>query len=117
MNIIEFSQKYFNLKNSWHHILFYQILQGNWTQTDKKTISLNRDHSVYNKVVPLKKNSSVLILAPRFHSKSTIVSFIYPLYLITQNPNIRILVVSANEEIATSFVRQVLYQLENNETL
>lgn len=110
MDIVSFANKYFsfNEKNNWHHILFYRLLTSGYIQDKTGVITLNKQD---------KKNRSILVLAPRFHSKSTIVSFIYPLYLICKNPNIRILIVSANEEIASSFVRQVLFQLENNEAL
>lgn len=120
MSIAEFSQKYFNFKNNWHHLFFYDLMEDNLLQINGKFYLKGRRyydktgrHYVKTKI----ENRRFLILSPRYSAKSTIVSFIYPLYLICHNPNIRILVVSANEDIATSFVRQVLYQLENNEKL
>lgn len=120
MTLHEFSSKYFNFTNNWHHLLFYDILSDEVFQMeDKKLYPPFKNFVINGKSTYVKKreNKRVLILSPRFSAKSTIISFIYPLFLICTNPNIRILVVSANEDIATSFVRQVLHQLENNEKL
>lgn len=116
MSLQEFSEKYFNFKNNWHHLLFYDILSDNVRQIEGVLYRVGKRRNT-REYVKKTYNRHILILSPRFSSKSTIISFIYPLYLICQNPNIRILVVSANEDIATSFVRQVLHQLENNEKL
>jgi predicted phage terminase large subunit-like protein len=58
-----------------------------------------------------------MMLAPRFHAKSTCFTIMYPLWKILQNPNIRIMIVSANQEIAVSFVRAIIQQLENNQDI
>jgi phage terminase large subunit-like protein len=106
--ISEFSKKYFDFNNNWHHELFYLILENKVIQKDGR---------FYPNKKKKKKNKNILVVVPRFHAKSTVFSFIYPLYEITRNPNIRILVVSANEDIASSFVRQTMTALQNNEKL
>lgn len=127
ISLQDFAAKYFNFENNWHHILFYDILQNKVVERrflnlkeHKPLLDVPGERAVIKgKRYRVKEhfNRHILVLSPRFSAKSTVFSFLYPLYLICQDPNIRILVVSANEEIATSFVRQVLYQLENNELL
>lgn len=105
--LIPFSEKYFGFQNNWHHKLFYLILENYIIQKDG-VFCVNRENKV---------NKNILVLSPRFHAKSTVFSFVYPIWEIVKNPNIRILILSANEEIASSFVRQQMTALENNEKL
>ncbi len=62
-------------------------------------------------------NDRVLFLAPRDHAKSTLFSFIYPLYRIVKNRNIRISLVSDTQTQAYKFVKAVRFELENNDKL
>lgn len=54
-----------------------------------------------------------LILMPRGHLKSTLMTVGKTLHRIYQNPNIRIFVGTATKELATSFVREVKTYLED----
>lgn len=54
-----------------------------------------------------------LILMPRGHLKSTLCSVAYVMWRIYQNPNIRILVGTAERELSTDFVRTVKQYFEN----
>lgn len=56
-----------------------------------------------------------LILMPRGHLKSTLASTLYVLWRVYQNPNIRILVGTANKaNLAEAFVREIKQYLEND---
>ncbi|MFP4142185.1 MAG: hypothetical protein ACLFT7_02435, partial [Thermoplasmata archaeon] len=63
------------------------------------------------------ENDRVLFLAPRDHAKSTLFSFIYPLYRIVLNRNIRISLVSDTQTQAYKFIKAVRFELENNDKL
>lgn len=105
----EFANQYMNykLKMNWHHELFYEILDNTLTQIDGK-ICINDQKKI---------NKNILMLAPRFHSKSQCFTITYPLWEIYRNPDIRIIIVSANEDIAISFNRAIVNNLENNAEL
>lgn len=58
--------------------------------------------------------SNKLILIPRNHLKSTIISVAYVLWRIVRNPAIRILLCSAVQKDACKFLRAIKWQLMNN---
>ncbi len=62
-------------------------------------------------------NDRVLFLAPRDHAKSTLFTFIYPLYRICMDRNIRISLISDTHRQAQKHVRAIRYELANNEKL
>lgn len=109
------------LKNNWHHNLFYDILSNGIITGPDGKLDLNMERRANKKVrrerLTAKVNNKILVLAPRFHAKSTVFTINYPLYEIYKNPNVRIMIVSANENIAVSFNRAIMNQLENNEKL
>lgn len=102
-----FSHTY-KLQNNWHHELYYDILQNKIIQGADGKLYLAGKHGLP------KKNNHILMLAPRFHAKSQCFTAHYPIWELYRNPNKRIMIVSANQEIATSFVRQIVNHLENN---
>jgi predicted phage terminase large subunit-like protein len=57
-----------------------------------------------------------LLLLPRGHLKSTLVTVGYSLLRIAQNPDVRILIANATYDMATSFVGQIKKHLQNNQT-
>jgi len=59
----------------------------------------------------------VLFLAPRDHAKSTLFSFIYPLWKIVNNRDIRISLVSDTQTQAYKFIKSVRFELQNNDKL
>lgn len=109
------------LPTNWHHQLFYDILANKIITGPDGKLKLNmsraKNTSIKREPLTSKVNNKILCLAPRFHSKSTVFTINYPLYEIYKNPNIRIMIVSANEQIAVSFNRAIIHQLENNEKL
>ena len=58
-----------------------------------------------------------LILVPRMHLKSTLVTVGYSIFRIIQNPNIRILIISGTYENAADFIGAIKDHLSRNETL
>jgi len=58
-----------------------------------------------------------LILVPRGHLKSTLVTVGYSLFRIVNDPTIRILIQNATYQTAADFVREIKSQLAYNETL
>mgnify|MGYP001615894572 FL=1 len=58
-----------------------------------------------------------LILVPRLHLKSTLITIGYSVLSILKNPNIRILILSATYENAADFVGAIKDHLSRNETL
>lgn len=61
-----------------------------------------------------KKNK--LVLVPRSHLKSTLITIGYSLQRIAENPDVRILIANATYDMATSFLSQIKKHLQNNET-
>src|SRR3990167_3557101 len=106
----EFVKNYLPMKleMNWHHRLFYDILSNKVIQHEDKKLYLNKEKKV---------NKNILALAPRFHAKSQCFTINYPIWEIYKNVNIRIIIVSANEDIAVSFNRAIMNQLENNNDL
>ena len=106
----EFVDKYIpsKLPMNWHHEMFYDILTNKVIQKEDGKLYLNDSDRV---------NQNIMMLAPRFHAKSQAFTINYPLWEIYRNPNVRIMIVSANEEIAVSFNRAIMNQLENNHKL
>lgn len=60
------------------------------------------------------KNNASLLLAPRGHGKSTILTIAFSLFSILNNPNLRILIVSNTAAQAEAFLREIKHHLENN---
>jgi predicted phage terminase large subunit-like protein len=58
-----------------------------------------------------------LLLLPRGHLKSTLITIGYCLQRIVQNPNIRILILNATWQMSVDFLSEIKRHLEQNETL
>jgi predicted phage terminase large subunit-like protein len=55
--------------------------------------------------------------APRGHGKSEALTYIYPLWRLTQNKDLRILIVSENYDQATKYVQRMRAEIEQNSSL
>ena len=64
----------------------------------------------------IENNSSVLLLAPRSHSKTWSLGS-YITWKIVNNPNIRVLIITINQDMANGMMRFVKRHLEENEKL
>lgn len=123
----EFVNKYMRMKLSmnWHHRFIYDVLTNRVIQNHndgKFYLNVNttfekREYSAEKIYLSDKINKNIIIEAPRFHAKSQCISVNYPLWEIYRNPNIRIIIVSANQDIAVAFNRAIMNQLENNQKL
>ena len=109
---------------NWHHELFMDILQNKVIQEPDEDGNLKLYMNIYKpsrtqglRYIMPKENRRIMIMAPRHHAKSQIFSIWYPLWEIYRNPNIRILIVSINDFIASSFSRTILQHLESNQDL
>ena len=60
------------------------------------------------------KSKRFLTIAPRGHGKSELLSYIMPLWVITRNRNIRILIITLSDDLARKHVIRVREQLEKN---
>lgn len=65
----------------------------------------------------LEKSTRELLLAPRDHGKSATVTCAYPIWRISRNRNIRILIISKTGHQSWKFVNQIAQILEKNEKL
>jgi len=63
-----------------------------------------------------KKTNKKLILVPRGHLKSTIITVGYSLLRIAKDPEVRILIANATYDMATSFLGSIKKHLKDNET-
>lgn len=61
------------------------------------------------------KNNKKLMLVPRGHLKSTVITVGYSLLRIAQDPSVRILIANATYDMACSFLGQIKKHLQNNE--
>jgi hypothetical protein len=61
-----------------------------------------------------KSYKKIVFAAPRGHTKSTCASINYPLWEISNNPNIRILLVSSSESASQAFLREVVGHIERD---
>ena len=92
------------LPMNWHHRLFYDILTSKVVQHDDGKLYL---YDGRNK----RQNRNILLMAPRFHSKSQCFTINYPLWRIYKDQSIRIMIVSGNYDIAASFNRAIMAHL------
>lgn len=67
--------------------------------------------------VTRKSNGRSLVLAPRGAGKSSIISIVLVLWLLLNNPNLRILIVSNSQSQATGFLREIKQHCEQNKIL
>ncbi len=64
----------------------------------------------------MKPNQKKLMLLPRGHLKSTMITVGYSLLRIAENPEVRILIANATYDMATSFLGQIKKHMQVNET-
>lgn len=82
----------------------------------KNSVSLADFHQNLCEFVVDDGTEKKLILVPRGHLKSTIVTVGYSLMRIAQDPGVRILIANATYDMGCSFLGQIKKHLQNNET-
>lgn len=101
-NLSDFAEYVFGFDNGKHHNEWYNILM-NKLRTPK-------DGDLDSPLEPAPKgwvNHRINLMAPRNHAKSTCFTVVNSLWLIGNNPNIRILIVSASAMQAQGFLREI----------
>lgn len=94
-------------KNNWHHDLWYDILDNEVIQDQNTGLLIKNTIGKINK--------SIIILAPRSHSKSTCFTVNYSLSEIVRNKNIRIIIVSNTADTAEAFLREIKSHIERTD--
>lgn len=107
--IAMFTNHILGFSNAPHHREWYAILENRLTMAegtswDSPLIKAPAGHY----------NQKIMLLAPRSHAKSTCFTVNYTLWRIGQDPNIRILIVSASGGISVSFLREIKGHIERN---
>jgi predicted phage terminase large subunit-like protein len=85
-------------------------------QVEKGKIPLAPVHKKLAKFIQDDTHKKKLILMPRGHLKSTLVTIGYSVQQIAKNPNIRILLLSATWQMAVDFLTEIKNNLTRNET-
>ena len=89
-----------------------QVLQ---VEMGSNTVPLNNFHEELCDFIMKEDPKKKLVLIPRGHLKSTLVTVGYSLLRIAQDPSVRILIANATYDMATSFLGQIKKHLKDNE--
>jgi phage terminase large subunit-like protein len=95
-----------------HHSEWYDVLQNRLTSPENAD---DIDQALIDAPEGT-HNDRIMIMAPRSHAKSTCFTVNYPLWEIGNNPNVRILLVSAALSQSTSFLREIKGHMMRNQT-
>lgn len=103
-----FSEHTLGFNNANHHREWYDILQDR--------VRTGREADWDSDLIPSdgEKNRLIALLAPRSHAKSTVFTVNYPLWCIGNDPNIRILIVSAAQTQSEAFLREIKSHMSLN---
>lgn len=83
----------------------------------KASVPLSSFHKELCNFITDDKTRKKLVLLPRGHLKSTMITIGYSVQSIVNNPNIRILILSATYEMAVDFVTEAKRHLKENQTI
>ena len=86
-------------------------------EVEKGKMELGEFHRKLCHFVTDNKLKKKLILIPRGHLKSTLITIGYSVFRILQNPNIRILIRNATWQMAVDFLAEIKKHLTTNETI
>lgn len=82
---------------------------------DDKFVPLGEVHKKMCHFVQDDRHKKKLLLIPRNHLKTKLITVGYPLFRIAEDPKIRILIYSATWQMAVDIVSQIQYHLKGNE--
>ena len=91
------------------------ILQAD--KGDDKFVTLGEVHKLMCNFVTDERTKKKLLLIPRNHLKTKLISVGYSLYRIYNDPKVRILVYSATWQMAVDIISQIQSQMIKNERL
>lgn len=86
-------------------------------EVEKDKQDLGEFHRQLCKFVNNDRGRKKLLLLPRGHLKSTLITIGYSVFRIIQNPNIRILIRNATWQMAVDFLSEIKKHLTENETV
>jgi predicted phage terminase large subunit-like protein len=102
-------------KTSKNLYLFNKYVLGTTEGTGK--VPLGKFHIDLCKFVQNNRDRKKLILVPRGHLKSTLITVGYPIFRLVENPNIRTLILNATWQMAVDFLSAIKDHLQKNKTL
>lgn len=99
----EFCEQYLNTKLFWHHLQWYDLLEG------REPRELHSSQ-LFEKRDP----DQILVNTPPDHAKSTTLTINYVTWRIAQDPNVRILIISKTQDMAKKFLVAIKARLAEN---
>lgn len=100
----EFSERYLNTQLFWHHLQWYDLLEG---QDPREVHPAQRW---------IKGDSDqILVNTPPEHAKSTTLTVNYVVWRICQDPNVRILLISKTQDMAKKFLLSIKERLAESD--
>jgi len=103
------------IKGKENLFIFNKYILG--MEKGNNAVKLGNFHKELCNFVTDGKDRKKLVLLPRGHLKSTLITIGYSVQSIINNPNIRILILSATYEMAVDFVTEAKRHLKENETI
>ncbi len=91
----------------------YVLAVGN----DENKMAFAPFHKEICDFVQTKRDRKKIILVPRGHLKSTLITIGYSVFRIVEDRNVRILILNATWQMAVDFLTEIKNQLQKNETL
>lgn len=101
-NLADFAEYVFDFDNGEHHNEWYNIIMNKLRTPKGGDLDTPLEPAPEGWV-----NHRIALMAPRNHAKSTCFTVVSSLWLIGNNPNIRILIVSASAMQAQGFLREI----------
>jgi len=105
------------LRRKWLESLYFFNKQCLKVEEGKDKVKLNQFHRNMCDFVDSQKHKQKLILVPRGHLKSSLVTIGKTLQWICENPKVRILIANATYSMAVSFLTVIKRHLQNNEMM
>lgn len=100
----EFCETYLNTKLFWHHLQWYDLLEG------REPRDLHP-----SQIFEKRDADQILVNTPPDHAKSTTLTVNYVTWRICQDPNVRILIISKTQDMAKKFLVAIKDRLSENE--
>jgi len=95
--------------------LFNKYVLG--VETGSEKVPLGQFHKEICYFVQNRRDRKKLLLVPRGHLKSTLITIGYPIFRLVENINTRVLILNATWQMAVDFLTEIKNHLQKNETL
>jgi hypothetical protein len=100
----EFCEKYLNTRLFWHHLQWFDLLEGREPRDLHPRQRFIRGD-----------DDQILVNTPPEHAKSTTLTVNYVVWRICQDPNVRILLISKTQDMAKKFLLSIKERLAESE--